>query len=87
MTFPKDTVEEERKTKKIEGFQRAEINSLLLGLWEDLSEVIDSMVGQKMGFQYNNSVFCSLFLVMCRGVPRQRDESLSEVQKREESDL
>lgn len=51
-----------------------------MGLWEDLSEGIDFMVGQEMGLQYKNSVFCSLFLVMYHGVPRKRDEFLSEVQ-------
>lgn len=40
-----------------------------------------------MGPQYNDSVFCSLFLVMCHGVLRQRDEFLSEVQKGAEYEL
>lgn len=80
-------MEEERKTKKIEGFRRAEINLLLVGFWEELSEVIDCMVGREIGLQYNNSLLCSRFLVMCHGVPRQRDESLSEVQKGAESEL
>lgn len=76
-----------RKEKKIEVFQRAEINRLLVQVLEDLSEAMDFMVGQEMGPQYNDSVFCSLFLVMCHGVLRQRDESLSEVQKEVESEL
>lgn len=56
-------------------------------LWEDLNEVMGFRVGQEMGPQYNDTVFCPLFLVMCRGVLRERDESLSEVQKGAESEL